>query len=227
MIPYTLARSKRKTIAVYIKNGAVSVRAPYRVSDKAVADFVASKTDWIERKLRESARRNEKFRDVFELRRLPYLGGQMRIAPCERKTFAFSDGVLSSPVAYCADGNLRNEPQVRAALARLYKRLSKAYLGERLQALSAATGMRFSSFALTNAKGKWGSCDTKDRIRLNWHLLLLPKGLIDYVLLHELSHTVQHNHSRRFWECVRRWYPRYKEAVACLKETGVLIDWLC
>ncbi len=79
-----------------------------------------------------------------------------------------------------------------------YIRAANEYLPRRISELSAVTGLRYAGVTITGAKSRWGSCSTVGRISLSFHLMRLPKHLIDFVIIHELCHTVHHNHSAAF-----------------------------
>ena len=71
---------------------------------------------------------------------------------------------------------------------------------------------------LSNAKGRWGSCNSRHEIRLNWRLIQAPPALINYVVAHELAHTKQMNHSAKFWAIVEKLDPEYRTAEKALKD---------
>ena len=77
---------------------------------------------------------------------------------------------------------------------------AKRVLPQRLQELAQKYGFHFNQVKINNSKGRWGSCSTKKIINLSYFMMLLPQHLIDYVLLHELTHTLEMNHSERFWK---------------------------
>ena len=77
-------------------------------------------------------------------------------------------------------------------------------LPERIARLSAQAGLPFHSLKINTSKGRWGSCSTRGDINLSCSLMLLPEHLADYVILHELCHTVEMNHSPRFWALLDR-----------------------
>ena len=84
------------------------------------------------------------------------------------------------------------------------RRAAKADLPERIARLSAATGLRYAKLSIRASRTKWGSCSGRNHISLSLFLMTLPKHLRDYVILHELCHTVHHNHSPRFHALVDR-----------------------
>jgi len=88
---------------------------------------------------------------------------------------------------------------IRVGIARALKVEAKEYLPDKVKLLAAKFNFDFNKLALKNIKSRWGSCSRKNNINLSIHLMRLPEHLIDYVILHELVHTVHHNHSKRFW----------------------------
>jgi predicted metal-dependent hydrolase len=84
-------------------------------------------------------------------------------------------------------------------IERYLKADAKAFLPQRLKQLAEQHGLNYSEVKINSSKSRWGSCSTRKSINLSFYLMLLPAHLIDYVLLHELTHTLEMNHSPRFW----------------------------
>jgi predicted metal-dependent hydrolase len=103
-----------------------------------------------------------------------------------------------------------NQDVIRKAVRKALDEQAGAYLPRRLQYLADIGGFHFMKIRFSNAKGRWGSCSSQGVISLNVALMNLPKELIDYVLIHELAHTKQMNHSSEFWHIVETFCPEYR-----------------
>ena len=97
---------------------------------------------------------------------------------------------------------------------------SKDYLKRRVSELSESIKINFQSVFVKTYKARWGCCNSNSEIFLNWKLILLPKRIIDYVIIHELTHILVPNHSKKFWFTVAQLDPNYIEKKNWLKENG-------
>lgn len=104
-----------------------------------------------------------------------------------------------------------------------YKKLSREVLVDRLVHWSRVMNLQYTSFRLSSAKTRWGSCSGKNSINLNWRLVMTPAEVIDYVVIHELAHIKQKNHSVKFWEIVQTYDPLWKQRRKWLRENQGII----
>lgn len=222
MTEYTVIRSARKTIGLTVRNAQLYVHAPNRATKSAIDGFIAEKSKWIQNKIELQKRSANEFSDIFNLKAFLILG--KRYSPrlsCKYKKAAVEDDCLMIPQKYETD-----IPQLRKHLIGFYKKLALTLFSRRIAEISQETGLCYSSLALTNARGKWGSCDGRNNIRLNWRLLLLPPEIIEYVMIHELCHTQYHNHSADFWLLVEKNCLHSKTKRKILRGYSPLVEYL-
>ena len=97
-------------------------------------------------------------------------------------------------------------------------------LNERCRYYSERMGVRYGELTLSDARARWGSCSAAGRLRFNWRLALVPPGILDYVVVHELAHRVELNHSPRFWRVVESQVPDVRGARRWLREHAALLE---
>ena len=107
-------------------------------------------------------------------------------------------------------------PEERAAL----RERARAELPPRLMEIAAAHALTVTGVSIRNQRTRWGSCGRDGNISLNWRLVLMPPAVRDYVLIHELMHLRQQNHSRRFWRLVEAACPAFRDAERWLRTSG-------
>ncbi|MBC7292768.1 MAG: M48 family metallopeptidase [Thermoleophilia bacterium] len=107
------------------------------------------------------------------------------------------------------------------ALRKWLRKKAQAVLIPRLQALAEEQGFAVKNVTIRASRTRWASCSPRGTISLSLRLLFLPQDLVDYVLLHELCHTKQPNHSQAFWQLVARHDPDYREKVQRLRKIWV------
>lgn len=208
-IEYRIERSSRRTVVITVRPGEVIVRAPYGVSEEMLRRFVESKHDWIVHKLAAYGVTVQRFGQVRSMCALLDEGAEKPVCFGAEKSFE-RDGVFY----------FRDATKVR----RYFERTRGWMLAEGVHAFSLKAGLRAQDVRLCDFKARWGSCDAKGVIKLNWRLLMLPPALRDYVLIHEVCHLAELNHSAAFWNRVARLCPEYKRLRAELKEYAFLTE---
>lgn len=107
-------------------------------------------------------------------------------------------------------GNIENISLCKKILIDWVKKKAKLYLTTRLEQLSMQTQLNYSQIVIRDQNTRWGSCSSKKSISLNYKLIFFPREVVDYVIIHELCHTIQLNHSEEFWQLVSAFFPLWK-----------------
>ncbi|HSJ86637.1 MAG TPA: SprT family zinc-dependent metalloprotease [Anaerolineales bacterium] len=210
-----IIRSKRRTLAIQIKNdGSLIVRAPNRATNTAIREFVEQHQAWIERKQVQARS------VVVELPK--------QFVPGEKFLFlgeAYPLEIVKhqkQPLILDGSFKMSESASRRAELVfeRWYREQAREILQERLDWFANQYGFQYQGIKITSAKTRWGSCNAKGALNFSWRLILAPLEQVDYVVVHELAHTVHHNHSKRFWRKVETIVPNYKEHKKWFRKHG-------
>jgi predicted metal-dependent hydrolase len=192
------ARARRCIIR--LKPDRIQLTIPLGVSQEYALGFLREKRDWI---LVHKDKVQQPTRIISHENPLQSLTFITSIQPSPRKDLLFSlqNGILQ--ILYPQTASIESEhiqTKIRQGVEAALRHEAKRILPTRLQQLSEKHHLLFSEIKIQQSKGRWGSCSSKKSINLSYWLLLLPEHLIDYVILHELCHTKEMNHSPRFWQ---------------------------
>lgn len=215
---YRLIRSARKTLGIYIDpEGSVEVRAPQRLSQRIIRDFVADKTPWIESKLATFAVQEKPQPLSYQPGSVHYLLGQAhRLVINGEPGFAGNSSLPEIPLVVRQSDN----DSIARALSRWQQAQAKAVFTARHQHWRdqlCEWRLPESQIRLRRMKRRWGSCSSKGDITLNTHLIRYPLHCIDAVVVHELCHLLEFNHSKRFYDLMDQAYPDWRSADAELR----------
>lgn len=214
-IPYQLERRSRKTVGMRISPDGLVVHAPKRISHSQLEQLLLTKAGWIRKKL--EAQQDNLVAPIQWQDGTPLLllGNDISLSvkhDARSRAVEYLPGVLQVALPV---------PEDTTAIARKvlqwYRKQAMADFGRRLEILSAKLGVPVPPLFLSNARSRWGSCNSRGEVRLNWRLLQAPPHIINYVICHELAHLKQMNHSAKFWAIVEKICPDYKRAEKELK----------
>jgi predicted metal-dependent hydrolase len=222
-VSYRFERSRRKSIGFVVGADGLVVRAPNWVPLREVDAAVQEKGGWIVAKLQQfKERQTEQFQKAIEWRHgaeVPFLGRTVQLCVLERGVGRVHGQDLAPeqvlPVTVPPGASVT---QVRDAAQVWLKKQAKALFEERLKHFAPLLGVRWQKLSLSSASTRWGSARNDGHIRLNWRLIHLPISQIDYVVVHELAHLREMNHSPRFWETVGEVMPDYAERRKALRQ---------
>ena len=220
-VAYTLKRSsRRKTVGLRIDSRGLTVSAPPRVSQRWLDDFLLQKSGWVVQKL-----------DEFQLRQvpsmvwrhgavLPYMGGDLhlRLLPVLGRSKVTLEG--EALWVWLADTDMPDK--IEGAVIKWYRRQALDCLSQRVAIYAQKLDVALPKLRLSSAKTRWGSCNARGEISLNWRLMKAPQEQIDYVVAHELAHLIELNHSPAFWQVVARIFPEYLRVREDLRLQGQL-----
>ncbi len=212
MLPDQIIRSNRKTLSISInENAELIVRAPKRISDQKIQDFINEKENWITRN--QSVVKTHAEDIAKDKNMLLYLGTLFPL-----KTDNDSEKIYFNGKEFLAD--LENKEKTNKSLKTWYKNKFKEVAVPRLFYFAEKHNLQINQVRIKEQKTLWGSCSSRNNINLNFLLIMAPLKVIDYVIIHELVHTIHKNHSVNFWNAVEEIMPNYKEAKHWLKENG-------
>jgi len=184
------------------------MKAPKRDIER----FVASHEKWIADKLALLGERLEK-RESFALSygdSIAYRGELCLISPVAGNRVGFRDGRFYMPPDLSPE-------QIRDACVQIYRLLARRDLTERVHDYAKQMSVLPAAVKINAAKTRWGSCSSKGNLNFSWRLILASDDVIDYVVVHELAHLIEMNHSVRFWHVVASVLPDYRERQKKLK----------
>ena len=212
---YQLERRQRRTVGLKITATGLIIHAPTRISLSHLESIIVLKADWIRKKLEARSTHQIPALQWQDSEQLLLLGNPITLAlgyDNRSRAVEYEPGLLQ-----LAMPNHEDPIAVERKVVQWYKKQAITDFARRLELFSTKLGVSFTSLTLSNAKSRWGSCNSRKEIRLNWRLLQAPPHIINYVICHELAHLIEMNHSAKFWAVVASIYPDYKLAEKELK----------
>ncbi len=223
-ITYTVQRSsrRRRTIQLQVDaNSGLKVLVPHTLGDYEIEHFLRNRSDWIQKHYARSTQGADKFdwRDGGVAR---FLGRDLTIVVGEGRSEK-SGRDLSRTVSKSLEGDVvtvtvppgmdeeRKSDVTRDCLLDWYHQEAWDHLKSRVDEFGKIMGVQPRQLKLSTARKRWGSCSGKQSINLNWRLIMLDEELIDYVVVHELAHLIELNHSSAFWDVVASVLPAHRE----------------
>jgi len=226
IISYHLIRSqKRRTVAIHIDQQAqVRVLAPRFVDEDKITAFISEKTGWV-------------WRTIHKMRRKRILSVRHEFTAGEEFLFLGKNYPLRIDMNGCGEIKLlfdgaqwhavvptllaaeKRYKGIKEAMIQWYRQQAMEILGGRVFNYSRLMGLEPLKITVKTQKTLWGSCHHQRKsIHLNWKIIMAPMAVIDYVVVHELSHLKVPNHSLRFWREVEKVLPDYKVRKRWLKD---------
>ncbi|MBI4288676.1 MAG: M48 family metallopeptidase [Chloroflexi bacterium] len=206
----------------------VVIPRAYQIRD--LPDVLQQKKRWILGKLAESARaRTAASGGLRHGDAVPYLGRELQVVQLPR-----SEGLRHEDPAWlgvrlegdrlavsCPDLSGPGDAALGSMVERWYRAQALNIVSRKVEEASRVVGVDICRITVREQRTRWGSCSRKGNLSFNWKLLMAPEPVMDYVVIHELCHLKEMNHSKRFWQVVARYCPRWREHKKWLRDHGV------
>ncbi len=219
-ITYTLKRSgKRRSIGLRIDERGLTVSMPLRASEKWLDSVLQDKADWVARQLGKWQEKKAPAIFWAEGASIPFRGEEFLMTMTPRMRGARP--ALQGEVLHVPVGSDAGAHEIEKAVAQWYREEALRVFGECVEYFAPLMNVVPREIKLTSARTQWGSCTVQGVVRLNWRLVQMPLRLIDYVVVHELAHLVEMNHSPAFWKVVEGACPDYRQCRTELHGYGI------
>ena len=214
-----IIRNNRKLLTLTIdKQGKLLIKAPFNMPEKTIMEFIAKKQNWIESKQRMIFNARTLHKDILSYNSLLYFGTLYKPQFVESVKQIEIDGEnINIPI-------LTKVEKVQKILVKWYKIQAEKALITRVEYFLQIMSLKCTSVKLINSKRKWGTCDSSGNLAFNWRTIMLPHKIIDYIVVHEITHILEMNHSKAFWEVVQAIVPDYKSRRQLLKSSNYILD---
>lgn len=218
IVPYTIHRRQRRRLSLHIDHRGLRVLGPMRTSAAEVAQLIRHHEDWVLRKLDEwQSTHAQRQWTIDSQLPLSYLGTPLSVV-LRAHTLKTPKVALETTQLIVCTSDPRDHTRHHRALVLWLREQAMHCFAERVALYAGQLGVDMPKLALSQARTRWGSCNHRGDIRLNWRLIHLPVPLIDYVVAHELAHLKEMNHSPRFWAVVETLVPTWRAARLALRQ---------
>ena len=208
--PDLIVRTHRRSLCLTItKDGNLVVHAPTRMNMNDILKYISEKEKWIVSKQQEIERKLSINKFILDYNQILFLGTKYNIQRVNGlKKIELSQNALMVP----------DSDNVLFKIKKWYIAQATKILKERLEYFANIMQIDYASVSICNSKTRWGSCDNYHNIKLNFRLVMLPHRAIDFVLIHELAHILEFNHSKDFYKIIQTIMPTYKVQQKVLKD---------
>lgn len=206
-LSYTLKRSRRRSIGLRIDDNGLTVNVPMRVSEKWLHSVLQDKALWVVKKLEHWQARKPVPVLWQDGQKISFIGTTLTLRVVA-SLFA-SAPQLSGRELIVHVTDSANEELVEQAVIQWYRREAEILFKQRVAHYVPLMEVNPRSIKLSSARTQWGSCTADGNVYLNWQLIKMPLTVVDYVVVHELAHLVEMNHSPAFWGVVKKACPEY------------------
>ena len=215
-LEYELVRSKIKNMYILIRNGKIIVKVPNNISENRVKDFINSKEEWINKKLKEFEKKSFKEKSYVSGEVFKVLGNDY-ILNIEYGDFEKASVNLDNEyINICVSENCETA-KIKELIEKMYYKIALMVVDKSVNMWKNILKIAPDVVVIKKLKTAWGKCNSKRKITINPDLMKYDQRVIDYVVLHEFCHLRYMNHSKDFWNMVGKFMPDYKDLKKELK----------
>jgi predicted metal-dependent hydrolase len=208
-----IIKSKRRSISLQIlPDHTLVVKAPFLMPDFMIKKFINDHTDWVEKQKQRMAKKVISERRYLDGETFLFLGKEYKLKIGNYKEIRLSEDFLLFPNFL--------EFRIKKELSNWYINQAKEIITTQVNKYAQEMGTEFTSLSFSDTRSKWGSCTHDNKLQFSWRLVMAPILVLNYVVIHELAHTKEKNHSRSFWSKVRLFNPSYKQQIKWLHTHG-------
>ena len=225
-LPIEIVRTNRKkTASIEIRNETIKVTVPKRFSDRSVNDLINKRSSWIRKKIATQQQTPApKAKEWVNGETFTYLGRNYRLKlTTDTDVTKLKNGYLCVPHQPELPQQERNTA-VKASLTDWYFTQANKKLQQKTDHYAHILGVQPTAMRVKNYKARWGSCSATGDISYNWRIIMAPHRVVDYVVVHELAHLVEHNHSPNYWKHVENVIPDCRTQREWLKHNANTLD---
>lgn len=223
---YKVIKSNRKTTALEVSRDAqLIVRVPRYMSITEIHSIINKNQLWIKEKLSIArSKLSERVEYTLEENTDLLINGKFfKIILIEKGTSKIDFNSNQVKIKH-ANYSLLSRNEKRDVIVKLIKKECKSWFKEELDYCCFMYGFTYKSLTVSSSQKRWGSCSVDNRINLTWRLAMAPEEMRRYVIIHELAHTLEKNHSYKFWNLVEKKMPNYTANARWFKEKGHLLN---
>ena len=217
LIQVVRSRKRRKTSSIIISNGIVKVVVPDQISDFTIKELINKRMPWIRKKLKDELNITPGIvKNYVDGESFMYLGNNYKL-----KSFVGNVSfvkVLSDYINVSLPK--KSKENIKSLLERWYEEKAIEILTEKTNRYAKIIGVSPTAISVGDYKSKWGSCSIEGKISYNWKIIIAPSRVLEYIVIHELCHMLEHNHSKEYWRHVNTYCKDFKESRKWLRMNG-------
>ncbi len=213
-----IIKSVRRTISLTVSpKGELVVKAPIFISEKQIQNFIQEKREWIVKALNHVQTRTVKPKSYQQGEEFIYLGKilKLNIGNFNQTSVDLEKGLLNFPAVKLF--------RIKKELEVWYQKEAIKVITAQVEYFSKQMKTQYKNLKFSDTSSKWGTCFPDNSLQFNWRLIMAPLMVLNYVVIHELSHTIEKNHGKNFWGRVSFQTPAYKQHNKWLKNNKHLL----